>query len=113
MRKFSLLKGTAIGLVVFCTLSLAGCSQSRETQAAEACIKAMTERLGDRPYTADIPAIAATAKPEGGDMLALESQATIDSAQANESIQKFTCRVQFDSAKPGTEPTVILFQFIF
>lgn len=113
MRAFALLKGAAVGLVVISTLSLAGCTQSRETLAAQACIKAMTERLGDRPYTADIPAIAATAKPEGDDMLTLESEATIDSAQANESIQKFSCRVQFDAAKPGTEPTVILFQFNF
>ncbi len=113
MRALSLLKGAAVGLVVFCTLSMTGCSQSRETLAAQACIKAMGERLGDRPYTADIPAIAATAKPEGEDMLELESQATIDAAQANQSEQRFTCRVQFDAAKPGTEPTVILFQFLF
>ncbi len=113
MHSFALLKAAAVGLIVASTLVLTGCSRSRETMAAEACIKAMTDRLGDRPYTADIPAIAATAKPEGDDMLALDSQATIDAAQANESIQKFTCRVQFDAAKPGTEPTVILFQFNF
>ena len=73
----------------------------------------MAERIGDRPYTADIAAIAAAAKAEGDDILAIESVATIDAAQANESKQQFTCRAQFDPAKPDAEPAVILFQFNF
>jgi hypothetical protein len=113
MRVRALVKGSAIGIVIGASLLLTGCSQSRETRAAEACIKAMAERIGDRPYTADISAIAAAAKAEGDDILAIESVATIDAAQANESKQQFTCRAQFDPAKPDAEPAVILFQFNF
>jgi hypothetical protein len=99
--------------VLVVPLLLSACGQSREMRAAAACEKAMGERLGDRPYKVDLAAIAATAKAESGDIVAFESEAVIDAAQANESTQRFICRVQFDPSKPDAEPAVILFQFNF
>ena len=112
MRVSALLKVSGLGLLVGTSLMLTGCSESRETRAAKACIKELEAKIDkDEPYKADIAAIAASAKADGTDMFVIESEATIDAAQANESTQKFICRVQFDPGKPDAEPTVILFLF--
>ena len=114
MRLNVIVKGAALGLIVGSALLLSACSKSRETRAAEACVAEFAAKIEkDRPYRADIAAIAAAAKAEGSDLLVIESEATLDAAQANESKQKFVCRVQFDASKPDAEPAVILFQFAF
>lgn len=95
---------------------LAACSESRETRAANACVKELEAKIEKgRPYSADIPKIAAAAKSDSAaaDIIDIESEATLDAGQANEQAQKFTCRVQFDAAKPDAEPAVILFQFVY
>lgn len=113
MRLNVIVKGAALGLIVASTLVLGACSRAT-TRAAEACVAEFAAKIEkDRPYRADIAAIAAAAKAEGADLLVIESEATLDAAQANESKQKFLCRVQFDASKPDAEPAVILFQFAF
>lgn len=114
MRLNVIVKGTALAMIVASALVLSACSKSRETRAAEACVAEFVAKIEkDRPYRADIAAIAAMAKAEGADLLVIESEATLDAAQANESKQKFLCRVQFDASKPDADPAVILFQFAF
>jgi len=109
----TIVKAACFAFVIGASLLLAGCGASRETRAAEACVKAMAERIGDSPYKADVAKIAATAKSESSDILSIESEATTDADQANEKTQLFTCRVQFDPAKPDAAPSVVLFQFNF
>lgn len=117
MRPMALVKTSGIGLLLGTALLLAGCSESNETRAAKACIAEMGRKIqqedGDRPYSADIAAIAAAAKSDADGIMVFESEATLDAGQANEAKQKFTCRVQVDPAKPDAEPVVILFQFTF
>ena len=113
MHANTVVKGACYGIVLGASLLLTGCGATRETRAAEACVKAMVERIGESPYKADIAAIAATAKAESADILAIESEAITDADQANQKTQKFTCRVQFDPAKPDAAPSVVLFQFNF
>lgn len=113
MRTHAILRLAAAGAALAILLLLSGCGQTREARAADACVKSMAERLGDRPYKVDMERLVASAKTEAGDILAFESEATLDAAQANESTQPFSCRVQFDPAKPDAEPAVILFQFNF
>ena len=114
MHAIAFVKASGFGLLIGAALLLSGCSETRETRAAKACVKEFESKIEkDRPYLADIKKIAATAKADGTDMLDNDSEITLDSAQANQSKQEFTCRVQFDPAKPDAEPTVILLQFAF
>lgn len=117
MRTTAVVRASALGVLVGASLLLAGCSESKETRAAKACIAEMGRKIqqedGDRPYAADIPAIAAAAKTDADGIIDIESEATLDAGQPNETKQKFTCRVQFDQAKPDADPQVILFQFNF
>lgn len=113
MRAHAMWRVAAVGVVLSASLLLSGCGQTREARGADACVKAIAERLGDRPFKVDLDKLVASAKPESGDILGFESEATLDAAQANESTQPFSCRVQFDPAKPDAEPAVILFQFNF
>jgi hypothetical protein len=117
MRASALARASGLGLLFGISLLLTGCSESRETRAAKACIAEMGRKIqqedGDRPYSADIAAIAAAAKTDADGIMVFESEATLDAGQANEAKQKFTCRVQIDPAKPDAEPVVILFQFTF
>jgi hypothetical protein len=89
-----------------------------QRDARDACRQVLRQgvRGQDRegsPLCADIAKIAAAAKADGSDIIDIESEITLDAAQANESKQQFTCRVQFDPAKPDADPTVILLQFNF
>lgn len=117
MRAAAVVKASGFGLLIGASLLLAGCSESNETRAAKACIAEMGRKIqqedGDRPYAADIPAIAAAAKTDTDGIIEIESEATLDAGQPNETKQKFTCRVQLDQAKPDADPQVILFQFNF
>jgi hypothetical protein len=117
MRARAAVKTAGWGLLIGASLFLVGCSESKETLAAKACIAEMARKVqqedGDRPYSADIPAIAAVAKTDAEGIIDIESEATLDAGQAKETKQKFTCRVQFDQSKPDAEPEVILFQFTF
>ena len=110
----AVVKASGLGLLIGASLLLSGCSETRETRAAKSCVKEFEAKIEkDRPYAADIAKIAAAAKADGSDIIDIESEITLDAAQANESKQQFTCRVQFDPDKPDADPTVILLQFNF
>ncbi|MBK8286791.1 MAG: hypothetical protein IPK97_19085 [Ahniella sp.] len=93
--------------VVAMVLMLAGCGQSQEQAAAEACAVGLAERLRDQKFTVDKVAMAAEAKrPDGPDIVEINATATLETG----SPAPFLCRVQFDAANPKAPPTLLYVQ---
>lgn len=117
MHAIATVRTFGVGLLVAASLLLVGCSESKETLAAKACLEEFGRKVQqespDRPFAGDIAAIASTAKDDADGIMHLSSEAMLDAGQANEARQRFTCRVQFDPAKPDAPPEVILLQFDF
>jgi hypothetical protein len=115
MRAIAVVRTFGVGILFGASLLLVGCSESKETLAAKACLEEFGRKVQqespDRPFTGDLAAIAAAAKTDADGIIDIGSEATLDAGQANEAKQKFTCRVQFDPAKPDAAPEVILLQF--
>lgn len=115
MNGSSRVRVLSIGLLLGASLLLAGCGKSREMSAAQACLDEFGRRVQQespgRPFSGDLEALAAAYKAETADIGVISAQATMDTGQANEASQKFTCRIQFDPAKSDVPPQVLLLQF--
>lgn len=90
-------------------LALAGC-RGAEDLAVEACVVAVAGQLGDRVYTIDRDALAASLKKVDarGDLTAT---VTFNPGLPNQLIQTFYCEVQYDPEAPGVEPAVTSLRF--
>ena len=115
MQASAVVRTSGLAVLIGASLLLVGCSESKETRAAKACLDEFGRRVKqespDRPFAGDVATIAAAAKTDSDGIVDISSEATVDAGQANEAKQKFTCRVQFDPAKPDATPEVILIQF--
>ncbi len=91
-----------------CLLLLAGCGSGRDEAAADACSKAIADKLGGKTFSLDRADLAAHAKGESADVIALASTIVFDKGLSTEYQQTFDCRVRFENGKP---PDVIGMQF--
>lgn len=96
-------------IVVFCcVLMLAACSSnSREHQAADACVAEISKRLSGKTFEVDANQLAASAKVQDADSLQLAGSIIFDRGFAKEYAQTLDCRVRFD----GSVANVIFLQF--
>ena len=91
-----------------CLLLLAGCGSTRSGTAAEACAKAVADKLGGKTFSLDRADLAAHARDESADVIALASTIVFDKGLSTEYQQTFDCRVRFGN---GNAPDVIGLQF--
>jgi len=91
-----------------CLLLMAACGTNRNDSAAQACSKAIAEKLGSKTFSLDRGDMSAHAKGETADVVAIASTITFDKGLSTEYRQTFDCRVRFENGKP---PDVIGMQF--
>ena len=102
MRR-SILLPTAV-----CLLLLAGCGNSRNKAAAEACSKSIAEKLTGKSFYLDRSDMAGHAKDEPGGVVYIASTIVFDKGLSTQYAQTFDCRVRLDEGKPSD---VIYLQF--
>ena len=89
-------------------LILSACGASRNDAAADACGKAIADKLAGKSFSLDHADMARGAKAESGDVLDVASTIVFDKGLSTEYSQTFDCRVRFEAGKP---PGVIGMQF--
>src|SRR5258706_11559099 len=98
-------------MVAIAACALAGCGNSNEKRAVEACQKAVAQKLGSKTFELDAKDMAAKAKAAGDNVIGLNSTVVFDKGLPSESKQAFECRVQFDPKNPAAEPAVQALHF--
>jgi hypothetical protein len=102
MRR-SILLPTAV-----CLLLLAGCGNSRNNAAADACSKSIADKLTGKTFYLDRSDMAGHAKDEPGGVLYIASTIVFDKGLSTQYAQTFDCRVRLTDGKPSD---VIYLQF--
>lgn len=87
-------------------LLLAACGGGRNDTAADACGKALAEKLAGKTYAIDRRDMIARAKDESADVVLIASSITFDKGLSTEYQQTFDCRVRV-----GNTADVIGLQF--
>jgi hypothetical protein len=80
-------------------LLLAGCGSHRNEAAADACGKAITDKLGGKSFSLDRDDMSAHAKSEAADVIAITSTIVFDKGLSTQYQQTFDCRVRLDNGK--------------
>ncbi len=80
-------------------LMLAACGGGREGKAAQACEAAIKARMTDRSVALDVGDMTAKAKPEGEDVIHIQSEITFDPGLPRELKQVFDCKARFVAGK--------------
>ena len=87
-------------------LLLAACGGGRSDAAADACGKAIADKLAGKTFSLDRKDMAARAKDESADVVLVGSTITFDKGLSTEYQQTFDCRVRI-----GKSTDVIYLQF--
>ena len=95
-------------LATGCVLLLAGCGNSRNNAAIDACSKAVADKVTGKSFTLERKDMANHAKDESADVVAIASTIVFDKGLSTEYQQTFDCRVRFDKDKVSD---VIYLQF--
>ncbi|HEY2395427.1 MAG TPA: hypothetical protein VGH81_05505 [Rudaea sp.] len=82
-----------------CLLLLTGCGSNRNQTAADACGKAIADKLGGKTFSLDHDDMATHAKGESADVIALASTIVFDKGLSTEYRQTFDCRVRLENGK--------------
>jgi hypothetical protein len=93
-------------LVLAVFLTLAGCGGGRNDTAADACSKAISDKLAGKTFSLDRKDMIARAKDESTDTVLIGSTITFDQGLSTEYQQTFDCRVRL-----GKTADVIYLQF--
>lgn len=99
-----------------CALALAlltGCGGGPGHVAAEACRKAITERVTGKSISLDLEAMAKGYAPGAAGAGTVSGAVVFDQGLPIEARQTFTCRVQFDPAMPDAEPAITGLEFVW
>lgn len=80
-------------------LLLVACGGGREGKAAKACEDAIKQRMTDRSISLDLGDMTAKAKPEGEDVVHIQSEITFDPGLPRELKQVFDCKARFVAGK--------------
>jgi hypothetical protein len=94
---------SALGLLL-----LAGCGSNQNEAAADACGKAIADKLGGKSFSLDRDDMSARAKSESADVVAITSTIVFDKGLSTQYQQTFDCRVRLGS---GRAADVIGLQF--
>ena len=95
-------------LATGCLLLLAGCGNSRNNAAVDACSKAVADKVTGKSFTLERKDMANHAKDESTDVVSIASTIVFDKGLSTEYQQTFDCRVRFDKDKVSD---VIYLQF--
>lgn len=96
-------------MIVVATVALGGCGGSRESAAAAACEAAAKERSQGKLLAVDLEALAASAVPEGEDVLRLQAPVTFDTGLQSQYSQTLDCRVKITAEGPKVIRTTFVF----
>lgn len=102
MRRYRVL------LATLCLLALAGCGNSRNNAAVDACSKAITDKLTGKTFALDRKDMGNHAKDEAADVVSIASTIVFDKGLSTEYQQTFDCRVRLEKDKVSD---VIYLQF--
>ena len=92
-------------LPAFCRLAV-GCGPGRNDTAADACAKAVSDKLAGKTFSIDRADMAAHTRDEGADVVVVASTVVFDKGLSTEYQQTFDCRVRL-----GKTVDVISMQF--
>lgn len=102
------MRGYRLLLATLCLLPLAGCGNSRNNAAIDACSKAIGDKITGKTFTLDRKDMANHAKDEAADVVSIASTIIFDKGLSTEYQQTFDCRVRLDKDKASD---VIYLQF--
>jgi hypothetical protein len=85
----------------FC-LMLAGCGGSRNDTAADACGKAIADKLAGKNFSLDNKEMIQGAKDESPEVVVIASTVVFDRGLSTEYKQTFDCRVRLENGKPAS-----------
>jgi hypothetical protein len=86
-------------LAAACLLLLAGCGNSRNNAAVDACSKAIADKISGKSFTLERKDMVSHAKDESTDVVSIASTIVFDKGLSTEYQQTFDCRVRFDKDK--------------
>ena len=91
-----------------CLLLLAGCGNSRNDAAIDACSKAIADKVTGKTFTLERKDMGSHARDESADVVSIASTIVFDKGLSTQYQQTFDCRVRFDKDKVSD---VIYLQF--
>lgn len=80
-------------------LLLTACGGGRDDKAVKACEDAVKQRMSDRAYSLDAADMKAKAKPEGEDMIHIQTTIVFDPGLPREVKQTMDCKARFVAGK--------------
>ena len=95
-------------LLAAACLLLAGCGNSRNNAAVDACSKAIADKVTGKSFTLERKDMGSHAKDESADVVSIASTIVFDKGLSTQYQQTFDCRVRFDKDKVSD---VIYLQF--
>ena len=95
-------------LAAACLAPLAGCGNSRNNAAIDACSKAIADKISGKTVNLDRKDMGAHAKDDSADVVSIASTIVFDKGLSTQYQQTFDCRVRFDKDKVSD---VIYLQF--
>lgn len=98
-------------VVALAVLALSGCSASSGDLAVAACHQAVSDKLSGKLFEVDRKLMINGYMAKDGGLGEVTAPVVFDRGLPSENRQTFTCRVQFDAARPETEPNVISLVF--
>ena len=85
-------------LAAACPL-LAGCGNSRNNAAVDACSKAIADKVTGKSFTLERKDMGSHAKDESADVVSIASTIVFDKGLSTQYQQTFDCRVRLDNGK--------------
>jgi hypothetical protein len=85
-----------------CLLLVTACSGDRNDSAADACGKAIADKLAGKTFSIDAKQMSQGARDESPDVVVIASTIVFDKGLSTEYKQTFDCRVRFENGKPAS-----------
>ena len=85
-----------------CLLLLTACGAGRNDSAADACSKAIADKLAGKNFSVDHKDMIRGAKDESPEVVAITSAIVFDAGLSTEYKQTFDCRVRLENGKPAS-----------
>lgn len=102
------MRSSRLLLAPLCLVLLAGCGNSRNDAAIDACSKAIADKISGKTFSLDRKDMGSHVKDESADVVSISSTIVFDKGLSTEYQQTFDCRVRYDKDKVSD---VIYLQF--
>ena len=89
-------------VAAMCLLLLTACGGSRNDSAADACGKAIADKLAGKNFSLDSKDMTQGAKDESPEVVVIASTIVFDKGLSTEYKQTFDCRVRLENGKPAS-----------